>query len=88
MARQNPSVTKRRDFINRIFEEKLPIKIVIDEGCKLMIADMMYVKQDINGAKDKHIVTDKETGDKYQKYGHCSDTLDYLIVEVYNNYYK
>jgi hypothetical protein len=39
-----------------------------------MIADMMYVKQDINGAKDKHIVTDKETGDKYQKYGHCSDT--------------
>jgi len=48
-----------------------------------MIADMMYVKQDINGAKDKHIVTDKETGDKYQKYGHCSDTCvigDTLIL--------
>jgi hypothetical protein len=39
-----------------------------------MVADMMYVKQDINGAKDKHIVTDKETGDRYQKYGHLSDT--------------
>jgi len=51
MMRQNPSITKRRDFINRIFEEKLPIRILIDESCKLMVADMMYVKQDINGAK-------------------------------------
>ena len=88
MMRQNPSITKRRDFINRIFEEKLPIRILIDETCKLMVADMMYVKQDINGAKDKHIVTDKETGDRYQKYGHLGDNLEYILVEVYNNYYK
>ena len=85
---KNPSVAKRRDFINRIFENKLPIRIVIDEHCKLMIADMMYVKQDINGAKDKHIVTDKETGDKYQKYCHLSDTLDYLQVVVFDNYFN
>jgi hypothetical protein len=88
MMRQNPSITKRRDFINRIFEEKLPIRILIDETCKLMIADMMYVKQDINGAKDKHIVKDKETGDKYQKYCHLSDGLDYIFCEVFNSYYK
>jgi hypothetical protein len=88
MMRQNPSITKRRDFINRIFEDKLPIRILIDESCKLMVADMMYVKQDINGAKDKHIVTDKETGDRYQKYGHLGDNLEYILVEVYNNYYK
>jgi hypothetical protein len=88
MMRQNPSITKRRDFINRIFEEKLPIRILIDESCKLMVADMMYVKQDINGAKDKHIVTDKETGDKYQKYCHLSDGLDYIFCEVFNSYYK
>ena len=87
MMRQNPSVTKRRDFINRIFEEKLPIRILIDEDCKKMVADMMYVKQDINGAKDKHIVTDKETGDKYQKYGHFGDNLEYILVEVFKNYY-
>jgi len=88
MMRQNPSITKRRDFINRIFEEKLPIRILIDETCKLMIADMMYVKQDINGAKDKHIVTDKETGDKYQKYGHLSDTADYQLIEVFSRDYN
>jgi hypothetical protein len=87
MMRQNPSLSKRRDFINCIFEEKLPIRILIDENCKLMIADMMYVKQDVNGAKDKHIVKDKDTGDRYQKYGHLSDGCDYILCEVFNNYY-
>jgi hypothetical protein len=53
-----------------------------------MIADMMYVKQDINGAEDKHIVTDKETGDKYQKYGHLSDTADYQLIEVFSRDYN
>jgi hypothetical protein len=85
---RNPPLVKRRDFINRIFENKLPIRIRIDEGCKKMIADMLYVKQAIDGGKDKHIVTDKVTGDKYQKYGHLSDGLDYLIVEAFNNYYE
>lgn len=85
---KNPSIAKRRDFINRIFENKLPIRILIDEHCKLMIADMMYVKQDINGAKDKHIVTDKETGDKYQKYGHLGDNLEYILCEVFSNYFN
>lgn len=85
---KNPSIAKRRDFINRIFENKLPIRIVIDEHCKLMIADMMYVKQDINGAKDKHIVTDKETGDKYQKWGHLGDGAEYCLVEVFSNHFN
>lgn len=85
---KNPPVVKRRDFINRIFENKLPIRIVIDEHCKLMIADMMYVKQDINGAKDKHVVKDKETGDKYQKYGHLGDGMEYIISEVFSNYFN
>lgn len=85
---KNPAIVKRRDFINRIFENKLPIRIVIDEHCKLMIADMMYVKQDINGAKDKHVVKDKETGDKYQKYGHLGDGMEYIISEVFSNYFN
>ena len=87
-AIKNPLVLKRRDFINRIFEEKLPIRILIDEGCRKLIADFMYVKQAIDGTKDKHIVTDKETGDRYQKYGHCSDSSDYLLVEAFKNLYE
>lgn len=84
----NPSVVKRRDFINLIFEEKLPIRILIDESCKKLIADFMYTKQAVDGLKDKHIVTDKSTGDKYQKYGHASDATDYQIVELFKNYYN
>ena len=84
----NPSITGRRDFINLIFEDKLPIRIYFDESCKKMIADMMYVKQALDGGKDKHIVTDKDTGDKYQKYGHFSDLIDYQCVELFKNFYN
>jgi hypothetical protein len=83
----NPLILKRRDFINRIFENKLPIRIRIDESCKHMINDFMYCKQAADGTKDKHIVTDKLTGDKYQKYGHVSDATEYQIVEAFRNLY-
>jgi hypothetical protein len=84
----NPSLVKRRDFINLIFEEKIPVRIAIDESCKKMIGDLMYTKQALDGGKDKHIVTDKDTGEKYQKYGHFGDNMEYFAVEVFKNYYN
>jgi hypothetical protein len=83
---KNPSIVKRRDFINTIFEEKKPIRISIDESCKYLIGDLMYLKQAIDGTKDKHIVTDKETGEKYQKYGHLSDGMDYILSDLFKAY--
>lgn len=85
---RNAPVVKRRDFINKIFENKLPLRIRIDESCKRMIADLLYVKQGIDGGKDKHIVTDKVTGDKYQKYGHFGDNLEYVLTEAFHNYFE
>lgn len=84
----NPSVVKRRDFVNMIFEGKLPIQMTISESCKYLIGDLMYLKQALDGTKDKHIVTDKETGEKYQKYGHLSDGMDYILTELFKNYYN
>jgi len=84
----NPSVPGRRDFMNLIFEGKLPIQIYFDENCKKMIADMMYTKQALDGGKDKHIVTDKDSGDKYQKYGHFGDLIEYQVVELFKNFYN
>lgn len=84
----NPSLVLRRDFINKVFENKLPIKVLINEDCHYTINDYMYVKQALDGTKDKHVVTDKETGEKYQKYGHCSDSADYLMVELFKTYYN
>lgn len=83
----NPSLPKRRDFINLILEEKKPIRIYFNECCKKMIADMMYTKQALDGGKDKHIVTDKDSGEKYQKYGHFGDLIEYQCVELFKNYY-
>lgn len=84
----NPSIVKRRDFVNLIFEDKLPIRITINETCKYLIGDLMYLKQAIDGTKDKHIVNDKETGEKYQKYGHLSDGMDYILTELFKAYYN
>lgn len=84
----NPSVVLRRDFINKIFEGKLPIKVVIDESCHYLISDLMYCKQALDGGKDKHVVTDKESGDKYQKYGHFGDLFEYMAVELFKTYYN
>ena len=84
----NPNVAKRRDFINLIFEEKTNIRIRINEACKYMISDLMYTKQSLDGGKDKHIVTDPETGEKYQKYGHFGDNLEYFIVELFKKHYN
>jgi hypothetical protein len=85
---KNPSVVKRRDFVNLIFEGKLPIQILINESCKYLIGDLMYLKQALDGNKDKHIVNDKETGEKYQKYGHLSDGMDYILTELFKSYYN
>jgi hypothetical protein len=84
----NPSVVLRRDFINNMLEGKLPVKITIDESCHHLISDLMYCKQALDMGKDKHIVTDKETGEKYQKYGHFGDCLEYMAVELFKTYYN
>lgn len=84
----NPSVVLRRDFMNKIFEGKLPIRVIIDESCHYLISDLMYCKQAIDGGKDKHIVTDKDTGEKYQKYGHFGDNMEYLAVELFKTFYN
>ena len=84
----NPSVVYRREFINKIFEDKLPIKVIIDENCHYLINDLMYCKQALDGGKDKHIVKDNETGEKYQKYGHFGDLFEYMAVELFKSYYN
>lgn len=85
---RNPSIVKRRDFVNMLFEGKKPISITIDESCRYLIGDLMYLKQALDGTKDKHIVTDKESGEKYQKYGHLSDGMDYILTELFNDFYN
>jgi hypothetical protein len=88
IPRANPTNDSRREFINRIFENKIPVRIIIDESMSYMISDLSYTKQDlVNGGKDKHIVSDPETKDKYQKYGHFGDNFEYFICECFKSFF-
>lgn len=82
VQRVNPSVSKRRDFINNLFEGKvIGFELAIDGRCKNLIADLTYLKQDANGAKHKEKGRN-EAGVTFEKYGHTSDTMDYFVTTV------
>jgi hypothetical protein len=87
VVRSNPSCIQRRDFANKLFEDKLPVRVEIGENCHHLVADLMYCKQGIDGAKNKDLYTDPDTKEKYQKYGHLGDTFEYLIVELLKTYF-
>ena len=85
---KNPSVNKRRMFINRIFEGKLPIRIEIDPKCKNLIVDLEYIKETPEGTKHKQTARDEKQGVSYEKWGHCSDDLDYFLCSAFESYFN
>lgn len=87
VAYRNPPVIKRRDFINSAFEGRLQFDIEIDRKCKNLITDLEYLKEDPNGKKFKEKVKDSKSTSSYEKYGHTSDSMDYFLVEVFDDYF-
>lgn len=80
---KHPSVSKRRDFINNIFEGVYDdVEVIIDKKCRKSILDFEQVKEDVNGKKKKQKFTDKDKGLTYEKYGHTSDSFDYFICVI------
>jgi phage terminase large subunit len=82
----NPSVARRREFINRAFHGSLVFEIKIDQSCRLMIEDLIRVKADATGIKLK--VHTKELGVTFERWGHLSDTLDYFICKLFENLFN
>jgi len=79
----NPSVSRRRDFINEIFQGKFAnIGIFVDPKCVNLINDLTGTKQDVNGGKLKSKERNPVTGQSFEKYGHTSDTMDYFICRL------
>jgi hypothetical protein len=84
----NPSVAMRGNFINTILEKEFEgIKIIIGEHCKMTINDLINIKEAADGTKNKEMETDAKTKVRYQKWGHYSDLLDYLICYAFQNEY-
>jgi len=88
VAHRAAPVVQRRDFMNNIFDEKYDIRIFIDRKCSKLIADLEYLKEDIDGKKMKVKVKDPDTGQTYEKYGHCGDALEYFCTEAFQPYFK
>lgn len=81
VQRSNPEVRKRVLFICAIFEGKIPgVEVVIDRDCINLVQDLMMVKEDANGGKVKQRVT--ENGVSFERHGHTSDALEYLITTL------
>jgi hypothetical protein len=82
----NPSVVMRGNWINTMFE-KQTVKITIGENCKLTINDLISLKEASDGTKLKEMDSDPKTGARFQKVGHFSDILDYVMVSAFADEY-
>jgi hypothetical protein len=89
VARSNPSVVMRANFINKILDKNLyDLNLLISDNCKTAISDFTNTKEAADGTKDKSKERDGKTGVSYQKYGHLSDLTDYLICEAFSDEYS
>lgn len=78
LKKQPPQVT-RCDFVNEVFTGYNGWEVQIDICCRKLTEDLIYQLKNNDGTKSKAKVTDPKTGVKYEKYGHLSDCLDYLL---------
>lgn len=84
----NPSVVMRGNWINSIFDRNVgDMEIIIGEHCKITINDLLMTKEAPDGTKLKETDTDPVTGARYQKVGHLSDCLDYILVSAFAGKY-
>lgn len=87
--RRNPPVLRRRDFINEIFQGKQPgLEIRIGAHLSKTIDDLLNLREDQNGHKLKEKAKDPHTGVSFERLGHTSDTLDYIVTGVFKREFE
>ncbi len=69
----------RCEFVNEVFCGYNGWELLIDIRCRKLTEDLLYQLRNEDGTKSKQKTTDPKTGVKYEKYGHLSDCLDYLL---------
>lgn len=79
---KNTNVVQRLEFINTVFANDVEnCTIVIDNNkCSKLIEDLTFLKTNNEGGKLKQRVKDKKTGASYERLGHLSDCLDYMVT--------
>jgi len=89
VSSSNPNVVTSGQFVNRVLAGVQGCSLTIDESCTNTINDFLYLKEDGNGGVLKERFKDQD-GFGAEKYGHCSDSIRYLVIKYmeseYNNY--
>ena len=78
LKKQPPQVT-RCEFVNEVFDGFGGWKIEVDLRCRKLTEDLIYQLKNEDGTKSKHKTMDNKSSVRYEKYGHMSDCLDYLL---------
>jgi phage terminase large subunit len=77
-----PPIVARGNFINAVLHgDEQDLGILISRKCKELVTDLTYQKESVSG-KDKSKHKNKD-GIVVEKYGHFSDTFDYLIIKLW-----
>lgn len=79
----NEPVVNRKEFMNKLFYGSVPIDFTISPKCKNLIKDCDFLVEAPDGGKLK--VKDKNG---HEKYGHCSDEVEYFFTSTFKQYYK
>lgn len=83
-----PAVMKRGEFATAIMEQNYGgVSFYIDEKCTHSINDFTYLKEASDGTKHKEKYKDPDTGVTCEKYGHTSDSFDYMICKAFDQEY-
>jgi phage terminase large subunit len=84
-----PRVQLSGEFINEIYESGYDgWQIEIGKCCTVSIEDYVMTKEAKDGTILKKRINDKETGQSYEQYGHCSDTKRYFICTILHDEYE
>lgn len=88
LFKKQPPQKTRCEFVNDVLSGYDGWTIIIDNKCRKLIEDLIYQPKNEDGTKSKKKVTDPKTGVKYEKYGHLSDCLDYLLCYFLKDSYN
>jgi hypothetical protein len=86
VSSSNPSVSKTGEFVNAIYSGFAGWKMLVHEGCKYSLSDYVSVRKDMDGTMLKKKVQD-EDGNKYEEFGHLSDTKRYFLYKCLEEVY-
>lgn len=86
--KKNPGVNRRRDFLNYVLAGGLhDVRVLIDAGLVHVIEDLELTQKGIDG-KLKEKYHDPALNVTYEKRGHFSDCLDYVVITLLHAQYE